>query len=94
MTIAAMSSPGAPARRRYPDRANVRSTVVRTGLEGAIPFVVAPAKERVKNTKPRHSGARGAAREPEIHEHRTANIWDMLVFLGSGLGPSDRPGMT
>ena len=36
----------------------------------------------------------GTAREPGTHEHRTSNILEMQVFLGSGLGPSGRPGMT
>ena len=44
--------------------------------------------------KTRSFRGRGAAREPGTHEHRTANILEMQVFLGSGLGPSDRPGMT
>jgi hypothetical protein len=36
----------------------------------------------------------GTAREPETHEHRKLNILEIQVFLGSGLGPSGRPGMT
>jgi hypothetical protein len=36
----------------------------------------------------------GAAHEPGTYEHRTADTLEMPVFLGSGLGPSDRPGMT
>ena len=44
--------------------------------------------------KPLSFRGAGAAREPGTHAHRTANILEMQVFLGSGLGPSDRPGMT
>jgi hypothetical protein len=36
----------------------------------------------------------GVAREPGTHEHRSSNILEIRVFLGSGLGPSGRPGMT
>ncbi|HEV7997407.1 MAG TPA: hypothetical protein VGP52_14230, partial [Stellaceae bacterium] len=59
------------------------------------PFLCLPGEGACEeNTKtPSFRGA-GAAREPGTHEHRTANILEMLVFLGSGLGPSDRPGMT
>ncbi len=37
---------------------------------------------------------RGTARELGTYEHRTSNILEIQVFLGSGLGPSGRPGMT
>jgi hypothetical protein len=36
----------------------------------------------------------GTAREPETHQHRTSNILEIQVVLGSGFGPSGRPGMT
>jgi hypothetical protein len=37
---------------------------------------------------------RSAAREPGTHEHRLEKQGDRPVFLGSGLGPEGRPGMT
>jgi hypothetical protein len=55
---------------------------------------VIPAKERVKKSETSSFRGAGTAREPGTYEHRTLNILEIQVFLGSGLGSSDRPGMT
>src|SRR6202011_1480776 len=36
----------------------------------------------------------GAAQEPGTPEHRSAPSWKWPVFMGSGPGPADHPGMT
>jgi hypothetical protein len=53
-----------------------------------------PACERVKKCQTSSFRGAGTAREPGTHEHRASNILEIQVFLGSGLGPSGRPGMT
>ncbi len=58
------------------------------------PNPVFPAKEDVKESPPSSFRGVGIAREPGTYEHRTSNILEIQVFLGSGLGPSGRPGMT
>jgi len=46
-----------------------------------------------KSQTPSFRGA-GAAREPGTHEQRPLNAGQKPVFMGSGPGPSGRPGMT
>ena len=36
----------------------------------------------------------GSAREPGTQEHRPLPAWEWPVFIGSGPGPADHPGMT
>jgi hypothetical protein len=51
--------------------------------------VVTPAKECVKNAKPRHSGAARRA-EPGTQEHLNLQYLRRPMFMGSGLAGSAR----
>src|SRR3984893_14384541 len=54
----------------------------------------APASRLSGNLKYPSFRGSGAAREPGTQEHRPLPAWEWPVFIGSGPGPTDHPGMT
>src|SRR3984893_16610785 len=54
----------------------------------------APASRLSGNLKYPSFRGSGAAREPGTQEHKPLPTWESLVFIGSGPGPTDHPGMT